>query len=193
MQYCIARDTDQARLGERRRRLRQFDRADTMFAGLHDRVRQGRALPWQACRDRRTAACRPWPAATDSQTVTLVLDATITARVALSAIASYADEYEPECSWSWCLTITSKSSRSGRRSAVALSRCGNFPCGETSGDHLSNQFCRADRRRLLNSFSLQHRYAGDVCQKDRGVQAERPRHREKEPRMNAGRTVVRAL
>jgi hypothetical protein len=140
MQYCIARDTDQARLGERRRRLRQFDRADTMFAGLHDRVRQGRALPWQACRDRRTAACRPWPAATDSQTVTLVLDATITARVALSAIASYADEYEPECSWSWCLTITSKSSRSGRRSAVALSRCGNFPCGETSGDHLSNQF-----------------------------------------------------
>jgi hypothetical protein len=72
----------------------QIDRADTMLARLHDQARQGRRAPEQAWPD--TDGPRPIALASrnpESQTVTLVLDAT-TASVAIFAIAAHADERE---------------------------------------------------------------------------------------------------
>jgi hypothetical protein len=66
-----------------------------MLAQFHDRVRQGRVHPEQAWPDsdgpRILALARRDP---ESQTVILVLDATITANIAMFAIAAHADERE---------------------------------------------------------------------------------------------------
>ena len=79
MQYCIARGTDLGPVGENfGAACDQIDRADTMLVGAYARVRHNSRAPepaWpETARPRITALARHNP---ETQTVTLVLDATI--------------------------------------------------------------------------------------------------------------------
>ncbi len=93
MEYCVGRGVQLGPIGENfGTACDQLDRADLMLAELHQRARQGLTLPEQA-----------WPETDgpqiialadrdpDSQTVSLVLDAT-TANTAIFAITAHADE-----------------------------------------------------------------------------------------------------
>ena len=95
MQYCVARGADVGPIGENfGAACDQIDRADTMLAGLHDRARHGRVLSeraWPEIEEPRPVALASRNP--ESQTVTLVLDAT-TASIAIFAIAAHADERE---------------------------------------------------------------------------------------------------
>ena len=95
MRYCAGRGTDVGPIGENfGAACDQIDRSDLMLSDLHDRARHGRALPEQAWPEIEG----PWPVALagrnpESQTVTLVLDAT-TASTAIFALATHAGERE---------------------------------------------------------------------------------------------------
>jgi hypothetical protein len=95
LQYCIARGPDVGPIGENfAAACDQIDRADTMLKGLYDRARNGRAQPERT----QLETDEPGPVALasrnpETQTVTLVLDAT-TANAVMFAIAAHADERE---------------------------------------------------------------------------------------------------
>jgi hypothetical protein len=95
MEYCIARGTELGPVGENfGAACDQIDRADVMLAGLHASARHNHRAAEQAWPEkdgpRITALARHDP---DTQTVTLVLDAT-TASIAMFALAAHADERE---------------------------------------------------------------------------------------------------
>ena len=93
--YCAARGADVGPIGENfGAACDQVDRADLMLSDLHDRASNGHSGPGQAWPEtdgpRIVALAGRNP---DSQTVTLLLDAT-TASIAIFAIAAHADERE---------------------------------------------------------------------------------------------------
>ncbi len=93
--YCAARGADLGPIGENfGAACDQVDRADLMLSDQHDRASNGHSGPGQAWPEtdgpRIVALAGRDP---DSQTVTLVLDAT-TASIAMFAIAAHADERE---------------------------------------------------------------------------------------------------
>ena len=95
LEYCIGRGTDHAPISKNfGADCDQIDQADAMLARLHDRAREGLALPEQTWPETDgpgiIALAQQNP---DSQTVSLILDAT-TANTALFAIAAHADERE---------------------------------------------------------------------------------------------------
>jgi hypothetical protein len=95
LDYCLARGTDLGPVGDNfGRSCDQMDHADIMLARLHDRARQGLGPPGQAWPETDGPAIIALAQRNpDSQTVTLILDAT-TANTALFAIAAHADERE---------------------------------------------------------------------------------------------------
>ena len=95
LEYCIGRGTDLGPISKNfGAACNQVDQADVMLARLHDRAREGLALPEQTWPETDgpgiIALAQRNP---DSQTVSLILDAT-TANTALFAIAAHADERE---------------------------------------------------------------------------------------------------
>jgi hypothetical protein len=95
LEYCIGRGTDIGPISENfGAACDQIDLADAMLARLHDRAREGLALPGQAWPEidgpGTIALAQRNP---DSQTVSLILDIT-TANTVLFAIAAHADERE---------------------------------------------------------------------------------------------------
>ena len=95
LEYCIGRGTDLGPISKNfGAACNQVDQADVMLARLHDRAREGLALPEQSWPETDgpgiIALAQRNP---DSQTVSLILDAT-TANTALFAIAAHADERE---------------------------------------------------------------------------------------------------
>ena len=95
MEYCIGRGADLGPVGEDfGAACDQIDRADLMLADLHDRARQGLPSPSRPGQRPTAPGSSRWPSRDpDSQTVSLILDAT-TANAALFAIAAHADERE---------------------------------------------------------------------------------------------------
>src|SRR5689334_22696589 len=95
LQYTIARGPDVGPIGENfAAACDQLDRADTLLKSLHDRARHGRTHPERA----EPEIDEPGPVALasrnpETQTVTLVLDAT-TANAVMFAIAAHAEERE---------------------------------------------------------------------------------------------------
>ncbi len=95
MEYCISRGAALGSIGENfGAACHQMDRADLMLARLHEQAREARPLPGQAWPEtdgpQTIALASHEP---DSQTVSLVLDAT-TASIAIFAITAHADERE---------------------------------------------------------------------------------------------------
>ena len=95
LQYAVARGKDLGPIGPDFAGLcDQIDHADTMLAGLRDRIRNGQGLPEPAWPD--TAGPQPIAMARHdpgSNTVSLILDAA-TASIAIHAITSHATDRE---------------------------------------------------------------------------------------------------
>jgi hypothetical protein len=85
MQYCVGRGANLGPLGDNFGSASdQIDRTDVL-AGLHYRVKRGRALPRAGlARDRRIPDTGPGPAGAEAQTVSLILNTT-TANIAIHA------------------------------------------------------------------------------------------------------------
>jgi hypothetical protein len=95
MQYAVARGTELGPIGTDFAVIcDRIDQADSMLAGLRDRVREGRGLPEPTWPDtdgqRLIALARRDP---DSRMISLILDAS-TASVAMHAIAAHAGDRE---------------------------------------------------------------------------------------------------